>query len=143
MSDVVDCPSARDLIQELEDRMLELPQVDLPVAHYFSDGLYAREIRIPAGVMLTGAIHLHEHLNIVSQGTIEVVTEDGSDIITAPATLVSRPGTKRVGFAITDVVWTTVHANPGNERDIPTLERMLVVSRHDLLSSEDAARIGG
>ena len=30
--------------------------------------------------------------------------------VSAPFTMVSRPGTKRVGLAIEDTVWTTIHA---------------------------------
>lgn len=39
-----------------ESFMLEMPQVDIPVTHHLHAGLYARTIRIPAGVVLTGAL---------------------------------------------------------------------------------------
>lgn len=105
--------------------MLDMPQVEIPPRHYFAQGLYAREITIPAGTVLTGKVHAAEHLNIISQGDITVWTEDGMKRLQAPFCLVSRPGTKRVGFAHTDTVWTTIHAT--TETDLAALERELIV----------------
>lgn len=131
----------REQIQSLEDQMAQMPQVELEVRHHYADGLYARELRIPAGVALTGAVHLFEHLNIISQGEILVATEDGPRHVVAPATIVSRPGTKRLGLALTDTVWTTIHANPTNEQDVLRLEQQLVVKTHDALTAEDIHRL--
>ena len=36
--------------------MLECPQVAIQTTHHFHAGLYSRTIRIPAGVMITGAL---------------------------------------------------------------------------------------
>lgn len=130
-------------IADIERAMLQLPQAELPVRHYFANGLYAREITIPAGTLLTGAVHLSEHLNIISQGSISVATEFGSDRITAPATLVSPPGTKRLGYAHTETIWTTVHANPDDCQDIPLLEARLVVPNHEALTAEQIALLAG
>ena len=47
---------ALEQVRRLEGAMLELPQVDIPTAHLLHAGLYARTIRIPAGVALTGAL---------------------------------------------------------------------------------------
>lgn len=114
----------REQIIALEREMLKLPQEPIEPVHRFAEGLYAREITIPAGCLLTGKVHKAEHLNIISKGTITVWTEDGMKTLSAPCTLVSRPGTKRVGLAHTETVWTTIHAT--RERDIDTLERELV-----------------
>lgn len=43
-------------VQALESRMMQLPQVEITTRHHLHAGLYARTIRIPAGVMLTGAL---------------------------------------------------------------------------------------
>lgn len=114
----------REQIERLEDEMRKAPQMELGTAHYFADGLYAREIFIPKGCLLTGKVHLAEHLNIVSLGDITVWTEQGIKRVTAPFTMVSKPGTKRIGFAHADTVWTTVHAS--RETDIAVLESTLV-----------------
>src|SRR5207244_83087 len=103
---------------------------------------YAREILIRAGTVLTGKVHSTEHLNIVSQGRIIVWTEDGMKEVAAPCTLVSRPGTKRVGFALEDTVWTTIHANPQNLTDLAALEAALIDNTQPVLTSEERPCLG-
>jgi hypothetical protein len=119
--------STRLKILALENEMLKMTdrQIHIEPRHYFAQGLYAREILIPKGCTLTGKIHLFEHLNIISKGDISVMTEDGIKRIQAPATIVSKPGIKRVGYAHDDTVWTTIHAC--SETDAAKIEDLLVV----------------
>jgi hypothetical protein len=134
-------PSRED-IERLEAQMRTMEQLPIEAVHHFADGLYAREITILAGTILTGKVHSTEHLNIVSQGRIAVWTEDGMKIISAPCTLVSRPGTKRVGFALDDTVWTTIHANPQNLTDLEALELALIDNAQPALSMENIVCLG-
>lgn len=126
----------RGKIDALEALMLREPQVEIEPVHYFAHGLYAREITIKAGTLLTGKIHRTEHLNIISRGRIIVWTEDGMREVSAPFTMVSRPGTKRVGYAIEDTVWTTIHAT--EERDLEKLEIELIAPTRDALEGKEA-----
>lgn len=112
--------SARDRVGIIEAEMLKHEQIECPVRHYFSQGVYAREITIPAGTMLTGKIHKFEQLNILSAGEISVLTEDGMKRVSAPFTIVSPPGTKRIAFAHTACVWTTIHGT--DETDLEKIE---------------------
>ena len=112
--------SIRERILYLEGEMRKCPQVEIPPKHYFAKGLYAREITIPKGTLLTGKIHKTEHLNIISKGDISVLTEDGPKRVQAPFTMVSRPGTKRVGYAHEETVWTTIHGT--DETDLAKIE---------------------
>lgn len=125
---VIDLPHVptRAQIERLERELFKFEQIELPTTHHFASGLYARELFIPAGTVLTGKVHKTEHLNICSKGRITVWTEDGMKTVEAPFTMVSRPGTKRVGFAHEDTIWITVHANVNEERDIQKLEDELV-----------------
>ncbi len=112
-------------IQQCENAIREcLQPVEIEPVHYFADGLYGREITIPAGTMLTGKIHRGEHMNFLMKGDITVWTEDGMKRLQAPAVIVSKPGTKRVGFAHTDTVWVCVHAS--QETDLAALEVQLI-----------------
>ncbi|MGH8207873.1 MAG: hypothetical protein ACRETK_13945, partial [Steroidobacteraceae bacterium] len=127
----MDCPvtepgvvPTRAQIERLERCMRECPQLTIEPVHRFAGGLYAREITIPAGTLLTGKVHRFEHLNIISEGDITVWTEDGMRRLRAPCTLVSRPGTKRVGYAHKTTVWTTIHATPLT--DLEAIERELI-----------------
>lgn len=117
--------SIPEKISLLEEKMKQLPQLELPVKHYFADGLYVRELLIPAGTLLTGRKHRNESICFVSCGEIDVVNDAGeARKIVAPYTFVSRPG-KKVGFAIKNTIFTSIHANPTNERDIEAVEAIM------------------
>ena len=121
----------RDNIQRLEDEMLKHEQVEIETTHYFCDGMYARSILIPKGVTLTGKIHKTEHMNVISKGDITVRTEDGEKRLKAGDLVISKPGTKRAGYAHEDTIWTTFHAT--SETNIEKLEALLVVDTHEEL----------
>lgn len=114
-----------ETIKQFERCLRNLPQLEIETTHHFADGLYGREILIPAGCTLTGKIHKGEHLNFLMQGDITVWTEDGMKRLQAPAVLVSRPGTKRVGYAHENTIWVTVHAT--RETSLEALENELIV----------------
>lgn len=103
--------------------------VELETWHHFADGLVARTILIRAGTVLTGAAHKAEHLNIC-HGDIEVTTDEGVRRLTGYHVIPSLAGAKRAGLAYADTYWTTVHLNPGNERDLEALEDALVEEPH-------------
>ena len=103
-----------------------VPQVELPLKHTFTDGIYVREIFIPAETFVIGQIHRHNHLNYITKGKVTVLTRDGLETLEGPCTIYSTAGTKRALYTHTDTIWTTVHANPTNEQDIPTLEAMTI-----------------
>jgi hypothetical protein len=99
----------------------ELEHVECPLQHVFAPGAYARTMHIPAGTVIVGKIHKHAHLNILSQGTVCVMTEtEGDRQLTGPLTMVSPPGTKRAVYAVTDAVWTTIHLT--NSTDLEQIE---------------------
>ena len=112
------------------DRILEDGRkIELETIHHFAPGLYARELRIPAGVLLTGKIHKTEHLNILAKGRIEISNMGESKEMIAPQIFVSPPGTKRAGYAHEDCVWITIH--PTEEMDMIKLEQDLVTNSFD------------
>jgi len=117
--------SLRDKVNAIEAEMRKLPALDLPLKHHFSPGVYARELFIPKGTLLTGKVHKYPQLNIMSQGDMSVLTEDGIVRVKAPFTVVSPAGTKRIAYAHEDTVWTTILAT--DETDIAKLEALFVV----------------
>lgn len=118
--------SDRDKVSIIEAEMLKHEQIEIPVRHYFSPGVYAREITIPAGTLLTGRIHKYEQLNILSSGEISVLTHEGMKRVSAPFTVVSPPGTKRIALAHTECTWTTILAT--DEKDPEVIEAEFTVS---------------
>lgn len=133
---------ALQTLQTFERILSKFKPISIQTKHHFSNGFYAREIFIPAGTILTGKIHKTEHLNIVSKGRIRVLTENGIEEISAPFTMVSSPGTKRVGKALEDTVWVTIHLNPTNEKDLKALEDLLIIPETALLASEKNPCLG-
>lgn len=124
--------SMREQIEEFEDFLLEQPQVDISdfeVENIFCDGIYIKKAVIPAGVLLTGALHLTEHINIIISGKIRVLTEQSVETITAPHIFISKPMVKRVGYALEDTIWLNVHSNREN-LDLDTLSKLLTVRTH-------------
>lgn len=131
MSNVARAPRPElQKIMDLESVMLRMPQVEIKTTHHFAPGIYMREIFIPKGTCLTGKIHKTEHLNILSQGVLAVMTEDGIKVLRASTVIKSQPGIKRVGFAHEDSVWITVHPNVTDEQEVPRLEAALVVDTY-------------
>lgn len=123
-------PELRDFIQDVENRLMqETVTTEIPVEHRFSKGVYAREIKIPAGTLLVGKIHKFENLNILSQGEITVLSVDGLHRVKAPFTVVSTPGVKRLAYAHTDCVWTTIHGT--DEKDLDKIEETFIAKTYD------------
>lgn len=114
----------RDKAIAFEAILKQQPQVELKVIHHFSKNVYARELHIPAGVIVVGEIHKFKNLNILSKGKIQLATEDGLIEFEAPFTVVSPEGTKRVAKAITDCVWTTIHGT--EETDVANIEKAFI-----------------
>lgn len=88
-----------------------------PLTHRFADGVYAREMLIPADSLIIGKIHRFGHLNIITKGRVAVLTEFGVEELVAPCTFISKPGTKRVVYAYEDTVWTTLHGTRKTDPD--------------------------
>lgn len=106
--------------------LAKFEQIDCPLEHFFAPGVYVRSIFMPSGSIVIGKIHRTEHLNIIEQGSVMLIGEDGSrEILSAPCTFVSKAGVQKVLQILEDCRWKTVHVNATNETDIPTLEAML------------------
>jgi len=81
--------------------------------HLIVDGMYFRQLTIPAGLVVVSKRHGREHLCTVSRGSATVFTEDGMTLIQAPFSWVSPAGAKRVLFVHEEIVWATVHRTEG------------------------------
>ena len=115
-------------VDALASAMHAMPeaQVHIEPRHIFSDGLYGREVRLPAGTVAVGHRHKQAHICIISEGRCLVVAEEGTQEVEAPATFVVPVGRRNCVHAITDTVWTTVHAVPNDTRDVEAIEALLV-----------------
>ena len=123
-------PSVEEIrahIMRVQEAAAQLPGAEFgdsercPLVHSFAPGIYVRQISIPAGTLIVGKIHKHEHPNFLLKGKVSVFTESGGvEELEAPLQMISPAGTKRIVYSHTDVVWTTIHAT--NETDLEKIE---------------------
>lgn len=121
---------ARGRVLALQEAVAQLPQLDLPVAHFFIKGVYVRALPIPAGAAVVGKRHLQEHIVIVTKGHLRIrnmATDELQDFY-AGDTWVSQPGSQRAIFAVEDSCITTVHRT--DETDVEVIENTLVTVDH-------------
>ena len=140
MNDItLNTPSKNELIDDLELAMAKLPLLDLEVVNRFTDGMYIRELHIPAGTMVTTMTHKTQHPFVVSKGKILVTSDtEGSVTIEAPHTGITEPNTRRAAHALTDTIWTTFHVT--NETDIDKIAEEILEPKDMSLISAVAGR---
>ena len=97
---------------------------------------------MPAGSFVIGYEHREEHFNVMLQGHLVMVNEDGStaDFI-APQSYSAKPG-RKVAYIVEDVVWQNIFPNPTDIEDIDALEyRLLIKTDKIRLNEEQAAAV--
>jgi len=110
--------------ENAEQTLLDFPQVECPVVHYFGPGVAIREVRMAAGTLAVGHHQKYSHLNILVQGKVALLTEDrGLTVIEAPLIYAAEPG-RKVGYVLEDVVWQNIYATDITDAD--ALERHFV-----------------
>jgi hypothetical protein len=83
--------------------------LEMPVAHYFINGVYVRALTIPKGSILTGVIHKQEKVSILASGKLRIADQNSSPvIIEAPYIVVDPPGIKRIFLALEESVFINV-----------------------------------
>lgn len=117
----------REKVERLEEALNCLPQVDIPLHHHFAPGMYAREIRIPKGATITGAVHKTKNLAVLSAGRLLLVTDTDTVEVSAPAILTVMPGMKNAAHALEDSVW--INFFPTEETDTEKLVELLTESK--------------
>lgn len=117
----------REKIQFLENNMLQEEQVEIPVKHRFSGGVYSREITIPKNTLLTGRIHKFDHFDIMLSGDVTVSTDNGEvKRLTGLNVMEGKAGKKRAGITHEDTHWITFHS--AEERDPEEMYEFLTCS---------------
>jgi hypothetical protein len=129
-------------ISEMVAVVVDHPQPDLPITHTFPDKLYCRQMDIPAGMYVVGAMHRIENVVVISKGRIVVATPDGPMTLVAGDTLVCRPGTQNVVCTQEDSRWTNVFPNPLNLRDPDELTEMVsLMKASEIMGGADNIQI--
>jgi hypothetical protein len=125
---------------QLERVMREMPgQIDPEdiTSHHFADGVYLREMFMPAGSVVTGKIHRTKHLTIIASGTVRITTDRGVEEITGPAVFASEVGAKKAIYAITDA--TLMNPHPTTETDLEKIEEAFIAPSFEALEHSTKA----
>lgn len=98
--------------------------IDLKIQHHFSDGLYARQMVLPAGHFAVTHAHQYDHLSILASGAVTVVVDGVECCYRAPAVITILAGQQHYIEAEEDTVWFCIHAT--DEQDPSSLDEVLI-----------------
>ncbi len=139
LKDIIPVPNTssqremREGIMKIQEVMVKTPGVMMgdcfPLKHTFAKGLYIREISVPGGTLTVTKIHKYSHAVFLMQGEMSILEEWGIKKIKAPASFITRAGTKRIIYHHTDVILITVHAT--EETDIGKIEEEIIAKDFD------------
>lgn len=118
----VSCPDVeqrRKAMERLETFSLQHEQLDIPVKHLFCGDIYARQIFIPAGALITGRIQKFDHFDVMIYGDMTVSTDTGETMrLTGYNLMEGKAGKKRAGIAHKDTMWVTFHSSPEQDPEV-------------------------
>lgn len=104
--------------------------------HYFSKGVYVREVVMPADNIVVGHRHTEDGMNVMLTGKMALIVEPGKlEYLEAPMTFESKAGTRKAAYIIEDVIWQNIFAT--EERDISKLEENLIEKSDVFKAFED------
>lgn len=110
--------------KELKDKLEGTFECDLGVIHNFSDGLYAKQMYVPAGYSILTHEHVYSHLSILAKGKVVVRTDDNEKVVTSPACLEIQKNVVHSIEALEDAVWFCIHAT--EETDVDKVDQVLI-----------------
>ena len=137
-------PASRTNIMALESAMRSMDgqlNGDDLVCHYFSPGVYVRQMDIVAGTIVVGKIHKHDHMVVLTKGSVKISTEFTSEVITAPRVWTCPAGSKRAIYAIEDAQWLNIHENPSNTKDLDEIEGNVIAEDYESYDKNKHKRV--
>ena len=122
-------------VRRLESAALSLPQVPIPTEHAFHAGMYARTIKIPAGVVLTGAQITIPTILIISGDTL-IYGENGATRYTGYHVALGQCGRKQAFYALQDTYLTMLF--PTDATTVDEAERQFTDEYEKLFSRKES-----
>ena len=104
-----------------------------PLKHTFANGMYIRTIYVPKGYMVLTYVHKHSHPAFQISGDTTIYEPNGKRRIKGQQHFITAAGTQRLCHCHKNTIWTTVHLNPTNERDIDKIEKELYATHYSEL----------
>ena len=121
----------KNIIAGTEEDPIVTDSEQIPIEHFFMDGVYVRKMTMFKDTVVIGAIHKHLHMCFLLQGHLSVVSESGTKEYIAPCYIVAEPGEKRVLYSHEDSCWYNTHKNPNNTQDVRELEKQIVALSYE------------
>ena len=100
----------------------EHPEVE--ITHHFSSGVYAKEIKVPAGLRVDQHKHPFDHLSILASGKAVIDCDGTLTELQGPAAMTIVADVAHKIYAVTDIVWFCIHAT--NETDADKIDHTLI-----------------
>jgi quercetin dioxygenase-like cupin family protein len=95
--------------------------------HFFSQGLYAKKMTIPAGTQIPTHRHVYDHLSILAQGRVRVTVGAITQEHVAPSMIEIKKELAHNIQAIEDSVWFCVHAT--EETEVDKIDQTLILEK--------------
>lgn len=131
----------------LEEELRKMPQAEIPTMHDFCDCLYARTVVVPKDAIVTGHVHSKDNFFVLRAGSAVIYTPTGPQVFHAGHMGISPKGHKIAGYALSEVIFTTFHSNPENDKDLevildkytiqPTPEQIETLMKADSLENKE------
>jgi len=120
-------------LQAIKNKLFTKPpeSVECFLEHFFSDKIYIRQLTMPGGAFVKGERHKTTHLNCIIKGKVIVYDMVNEKLVALDATykpiiFESKAGVSKTLYIHQKTIWQTIHENPDNCQNIPTLEKSLV-----------------
>jgi hypothetical protein len=121
----------KNIIAGTEDKPIVTDSKEIPIEHFFMDGVYVRKMTMFKDTVVVGAIHKHLHMCFLLKGHLSVVSESGTKEYVAPCYIIAEPGEKRVLYSHENSCWYNTHKNPNNIKDVRELEKQIVALSYE------------
>jgi hypothetical protein len=117
-------------IDDLIDKMLLMPQVEMKVEQILAGGIYIRQITIPKDTFAVGKIHKYDTCDIVLEGSMLLYNGFGIEPskIDAPMVFETLAGKQKVGYSLKKTVWMNCFA--AKSKNIEEIEKDLYIERN-------------
>lgn len=109
-------------IDALEAQWLHLPQVEIPIVNRFADGVYLREMQMPANNLVIGNEHIFAHHNILLSGRASVLVDGQFHQLRAGSVFTCTAGVRKVIVSHEDLRWITIHATRQTDPELAEAE---------------------
>lgn len=107
-----------DRVRDLKRISRVLPQMKLETRHFLCDGMYTRQILIPAGTAFVGRKQRKQHYFMCLAGGAWIIGPDEKPInVRAGMVLIGSTGEARIGLTYLDTVFATVHRTEQTDLD--------------------------